>query len=68
MGASNWVHLENCDVVRLTERAVLVKYDGATVWLPLSQIDDPDRLEEGDKGITVSITEWLANEKGLEGD
>ena len=66
MGASNWVHLDVDRIKRITDKAMLVEIDGEDVWLPLSQVDNPSRFDEHDEDITVSITSWLANEKGLE--
>jgi hypothetical protein len=68
MSASNWVHLEGCNVLRVTDKAMLVEYDDGELWLPLSQIDPEsrDQYEEGDEDVTVSITLWLAKEKGIE--
>ncbi len=69
MSQSNWVHLENCSVTRLTDKAMLVVLeDGEELWLPLSQIDPEsvDQYEVGDEDVTISITEWLAKQKGIE--
>jgi hypothetical protein len=60
VGASSWVHLDDVAVMNITERAVLILYDGVQHWIPKSQIDDPDRLTTGD-GYTLSITEWIAD-------
>ncbi len=70
MGASNWVHLEGCNVLRITEGAMLVEYSDSEVWLPLSQIDPEsrDQYEEGDEDVTVSVTEWIASKRGLKGE
>jgi hypothetical protein len=73
MGQSRWVHLEVERVVGETDSAILVvleedygEFDaGEEVWLPKSQISEPDNHVPGDGRSTVSITEWLANEKGL---
>jgi hypothetical protein len=66
VGASNWIHLDVAAVLRLTDKAMHVELeDGELVWLPLSQVDEADKFEAGDKNLTVSITEWLAKEKGL---
>lgn len=66
MGFSNWVHLDVELVKRETDGAFLCVIDGDEVWLPKSQIDDPGRLAEGDEGVTVSVTEWIAKQKGLD--
>lgn len=55
-----------CQVRHKTDRAVLI-HDGAIdVWIPHSQIEDPepDEMEIG-AHITIMIPEWLAMEKGL---
>lgn len=69
MGASNWVWLEECKIVRRTDKAILIKYDGAEYWIPDSQMDDPEAyrsFKDGEDGITIGISEWIANEKGIE--
>jgi hypothetical protein len=66
MGATNWVWLEECNVKRLTAKAVLIEHDGEEHWLPLTQVNEPARLEVGDEGITIGITEWIASEKGID--
>lgn len=70
MGQSNYVHLEGCRIVRESEKAFLVEVpeadDPEPVWIPKSQIaDEGEGLAAGDTDITLSITEWIANEKGL---
>lgn len=65
MGASRYVHLEDCRILKETKDAFLIEYDDEQYWIPKSQISDPDVLEEGDYGITVSVTEWIANQKGI---
>ena len=66
MGASQYVHVSVDEIRRITEKAFLVIIDEEEVWLPISQIADADNYEEGDKDLTLSITNWIANEKGLE--
>lgn len=66
MPQSNFVHLEGCDVLKMTGNAMLIRYEDEKLWLPLSQVSDPDVLEEGDRDVTVSITEWIARQKGIE--
>lgn len=65
MGASNYVHIDFDSIRRETERAFLFIIDEEEVWLPKSQIADADDYNEGDENGTVSITEYIANEKGL---
>jgi hypothetical protein len=52
-------------VKRVTEKALLIEYDGEEVWLPLSQVSEGEKYEEGDEEVTVSITEWIAKQKNL---
>ncbi len=69
MGQSNYVHLDDCVVLRATEKAILVRYDDEEIWLPKSQIvdpADPDTIQAGSEERTISITEWLAKQKGIE--
>lgn len=66
MTASNYVHLDVDEILRATDKAFLVRCKDEEIWLPKSQIADPDDYEEGDADCTISITQWLANEKGLE--
>lgn len=68
MGQSRYVHLEDCNVLRITDKAVLLEIADEEHWIPISQLADGEdhELEVGDKGITVSVTEWIAKEKGIE--
>lgn len=64
---AGWVHLDFEEILRETDKALLVRFeDGEEHWIPLSQIADSDDYSEGDVNGTISITEWIANEKGLE--
>ena len=52
-------------VLRETPAAVLVRYDGDEVWFPKSRIDEI--LENTSDGIVgMSITKWIAEQKGIE--
>ncbi len=65
--ARNWIHVEFDAVKKVTEKAILFVIDGEEVWLPISQIspEDVDSYAEGDGEGSVSITDWIAHEKGL---
>lgn len=66
MPASNWIHLDVVKIHRESEKAFELELEGGElVWVPKSQISEPDDLEEGDEDVTVSITEWIAEQKGL---
>jgi hypothetical protein len=63
----NWVHLDFDLIARETDKALLVKFtDGNEHWIPLSQIADPRDYAEGDEDGTISVTKWIAEQKGLE--
>ena len=68
MSASGYVHLDPCDILKVTDNAILVLYDGEKHWLPKSQVADPDTYDAGDEEVTVSISDWLARQKGIEGE
>lgn len=56
-------------VKRMTTKAFLVEVpreEGKPLelWLPRSQVKETDCLAEGDEG-TMTITHWIAKEKGL---
>jgi hypothetical protein len=61
----SWIHLDVDKIVRATDKALLLRIDGEEYWIPLSQIAGPDDYDEGDEDCTVSVTEWIAREKGL---
>ena len=66
MGASNWVYLDVQEILRETDKAMLLRLEsGEEVWIPLSQIDDADTYSEGDRSCMISVTEWIAEQKGL---
>lgn len=62
---SHWVHLDVELVKKVTEKAMLVVVGGEEYWLPLSQVSEGEKYEEGDADLTVSVTEWIAKQKGL---
>ncbi len=67
MTQSGWVHLDVQVIRQESDKAFqVVLEDGSIHWLPKSQVDDADAYESGDRDVTISITEWLAKEKGLE--
>jgi hypothetical protein len=73
MGASRYIHLEVERIVRETDAAFLVVLwqdtgecdAGEELWLPKTQIADAEDYEAGDGNVTLSITEWIAEQKGL---
>lgn len=66
MPASNWVHLDVAKIHQESEKAFLMEIDGGEmVWIPKSQISEPEILSAGDEDVTVSITEWIAEQKRI---
>jgi hypothetical protein len=63
MGTSGYVYIDVL-IIKETDKAFLVNVDGETMWLPKSQVADPDDYTVGDK-CEIGITEWIANQKGL---
>lgn len=67
MSASRWVHLDFEEILNGTDKAFLIRFnDDVEEWIPCSQIADVDDYTVGDTDGTVSVTEWIAREKGLE--
>jgi hypothetical protein len=40
--------------------------NGDEHWIPFSQISDYEDYSEGDVNCTISITRWIAGEKGID--
>jgi len=65
MARNELIDVEDLTFVRSTVAAILVQDpDESEIWLPQSQIDWPEDADRGDI-ITVSMPEWLAEDKGL---
>jgi len=60
-----WIHLDVELIVKETPKAFLCRIDGDDYWIPKSQVSDPGDYEEGDANCGISVTEFIANEKGL---
>ena len=43
-----------------------VEYDREEIWLPKSQMEDPEQYQEGDQGVRLSITKWIARQKEID--
>lgn len=65
MGASNFIHLEGVKVIAVAEKALLIRLKKNEYWLPKTQVADAEDYEEGDEDCGMSITDWIANEKGI---
>ena len=68
MSHSGYIHVEVEKVVLEIPKYFLLLIDGSEHWIPKSQIADPDTYERGDENVTVSMTDWIAKQKGIEGE
>lgn len=67
MGSSRYVEVE-CTIVTNTDEAVLIEYEGESIWIPRSQIEDDQFDDPGTEGAILNITRWIADQKGIEVD
>jgi hypothetical protein len=66
VSGSDWVHLDVQVIRRETDKAFqVILEDGSINWLPKSQVCDADEYQAGDRDLTMSVTEWIAQQKGL---
>ena len=63
---TEWVELGDCEIVRVTEKAVLIDVDGSEEWFPRSQIRDGEDDFEAGTVTDIAVTPWIAKEKGIE--
>lgn len=69
MSQSGFVHINVDRILHETDAAFRVRLEsGDEHWIPKSQMADADDYEAGDENCTISITEWIAEQKGIEGD
>ena len=60
------VEFEDVTTERTTPKALLLKIDGKTCWIPRSQIhDDSEVYDEHNCEGKLVIPQWLAEENGL---
>lgn len=64
---SGTIRIEDCRVVRATEKAILVSIGGEVEkWVPQSCVDDDSEVwKEGDAGALV-VKAWFAEKEGLD--
>lgn len=53
------------DILKLTPKAVLIIIDEWEQWLPISQVEDSNRLKVGSGEQILAIAKWLARSKGF---
>lgn len=65
MESKGWAEIE-CTIEAILNSAILINDGVRSVWIPKSQIEDPDPSEMEIGGTcTLLIPEWLAMEKEL---
>jgi len=65
LASKGWIEI-SCTVEIITDKAIRVNDGSDSVWIPRSQIEDPDPSEmEVGSEVTILIPEWLAESKGL---
>lgn len=62
-----WILIDEAKLIRSSDKAGLYAIDGAEYWIPWSQIHEDSVDKDGDTG-ELWITEWIACEKGIEGE
>ncbi len=62
-----WILISEATLIRSSDKAGLYKIDGEEHWIPWSQIRDDSIDKDGESG-ELWITEWIADEKEIEGD
>lgn len=73
---SRYIHLEDCTLITVSDKAVCVEYNGERHWLPFSQLasDEEEKIqnllekEAPCRGVTLSVTAWICEKKGIETD
>lgn len=66
MSDGNYVHLEECEIKAVTDKAILIRYEDRDIWCPKSQVADAEDYKRGMTDRTVSVTEWFAKKEGLD--
>lgn len=68
--ASNWIHLEECDVLAESDKAILVACElfEEDLWIPRSQISEGEKYHKDDTDVTISVTEWWVKKNKIEVD
>ena len=65
--AQDYVSIEAERVVResASGKAVLFVIDGEDVWIPRSQIHEPEDIKMGSLNVLFEVAEWFAKQEGL---
>lgn len=63
--SDRWVYIEVDRIKWETEKAFLCVRGDEEFWIPKTQVADYEDYEEGDEDVGMSVTRWIATEKGL---
>ena len=66
MSQSDYYHLDVDKILKETESAFLFKIGDEQMWFPKSQIADPGDYSVDDENCTMSVTVWIATQRGFE--
>lgn len=61
-------HVLDAEIVKETEKALLVVFEGAQdepIWIPKSQVDDRSEIWQAGESGKIWISAWIAREKGV---
>lgn len=59
--------LEDITVVRVTEKALLVRLDsGSEHWVPKSVVREPEQFEAGEEYESIGVADWFVAKEELE--
>jgi hypothetical protein len=53
------------DIIKVTPKAILILIDDHELWLPISQVEDGDRVQSGSGEQILAIAKWLAIKNGF---
>lgn len=77
-GQTDYVHLDDCVLLRTTDMAAHVSWNGSQYWFPFSQMaegeEDKIRGMKDARGsydrepFTLTVSEWIAEQKGIESE
>lgn len=63
---TKWVNLEVDEVLRVTEKALLLLIGDDEHWFPKSQLAHPGKHHRGEKNVLISVSEWVVRQEGFE--
>lgn len=68
MPGDNWIEVQVTRIIKETDAAFLVEIEEEEYWLPKSQIWEPETYSESDEDVSMEITRFIADTKGISGE